>query len=77
MAVSREVRQKTDTVSTNRELTVACVPARPGMEAIMREMPVANTWVGVTISPEAYSVQMKDTAHRETRASAHSMSMPP
>ena len=51
MAVSREVRQNTDTVSTSRELTVAWVPSRPGMVATMREMPVANTAVGVRMPP--------------------------
>ena len=77
MAVSREVRQKADTVSTSREATVVWVASRPGMEATIREMPVANTWVGTRMSPARYSCQMKETAAREIRARAHSMSMPP
>ena len=58
VAVSREVRQNTDTVRTSREYSTWVDPPSPGMVATISEIPVANTAVGTTVVPSAYLDQM-------------------
>ena len=77
VAVSREVRQKTEIARISMVCRTFCTPDRPGIVATMEAMPMEKTCIGFVTSPLENLSHMKPTAQIVQIPSTHSISIEP